>query len=165
RELYGSSVSCSSLLAAKFASCKDLFRKDLRGHFGCVNAIEFSNKGGELVVSGGDDRRVLVWDIERSLTNTKLSPAQMKGQHRSNIFCTVFSNDNNLIYSAGNYHITTYYIRMTFGWLQDLVKLEIFCAKNLTCYFSFFFRGETVGVFIHDDPVYCLSIHPEDNVF
>ncbi|XP_032237224.2 DDB1- and CUL4-associated factor 5 isoform X2 [Nematostella vectensis] len=138
RELYGSSVSCSSLLAAKFASCKDLFRKDLRGHFGCVNAIEFSNKGGELVVSGGDDRRVLVWDIERSLTNTKLSPAQMKGQHRSNIFCTVFSNDNNLIYSAGN---------------DDQAM-----RHDLK-------TGETVGVFIHDDPVYCLNIHPEDNVF
>lgn len=30
----------------------------------------------------------------------------------------------------------------------------------------FFFRGETVGMYYHDDPVYGLNVHPEDsNVF
>ena len=34
------------------AGAKSLFRKDLKGHYGCVNAIEFSNNGGEWIVSG-----------------------------------------------------------------------------------------------------------------
>ena len=29
-----------------------VFGKDLRGHFGCVNAIEFSNYGGKWIASG-----------------------------------------------------------------------------------------------------------------
>jgi len=29
-----------------------LFKRDLVGHFGCVNAIEFSNMGGRWIASG-----------------------------------------------------------------------------------------------------------------
>jgi hypothetical protein len=31
---------------------KNLYSRDLRGHFGCVNAIEFSPCGGEYIASG-----------------------------------------------------------------------------------------------------------------
>ena len=35
-----------------FSSASKFFKSDLKGHYGCVNAIEFSNKGGELIISG-----------------------------------------------------------------------------------------------------------------
>lgn len=38
----------------RFSECKGLYRKDLYGHFGCVNAIEFS-KDGQWFVSGKFD--------------------------------------------------------------------------------------------------------------
>ncbi len=46
------------LLRDRLAGAKNLFRKDLKGHFGCVNAIEFSHGGGETIASGksGDMR-------------------------------------------------------------------------------------------------------------
>ena len=31
---------------------RNLYTKDLKGHFGCVNAIEFSPNGGEFIASG-----------------------------------------------------------------------------------------------------------------
>ena len=40
------------LLRDRLAAARNLFRKDLKGHFGCVNAIEFSHQGGELIASG-----------------------------------------------------------------------------------------------------------------
>ena len=33
----------------RFEKCKSLYRKDLFGHFGCVNAVEFSSDGQWLV--------------------------------------------------------------------------------------------------------------------
>lgn len=31
---------------------RNLYRREFKAHFGCVNAIEFSHKGGELMASG-----------------------------------------------------------------------------------------------------------------
>lgn len=42
---------CKRLVNARFESSENLFRKDLLSHYGCVNAIEFSNQG-DLLVSG-----------------------------------------------------------------------------------------------------------------
>lgn len=42
---------CKRLVNARFNTSEDLFRKDLLSHYGCVNAIEFSNQG-DLLVSG-----------------------------------------------------------------------------------------------------------------
>jgi hypothetical protein len=39
------------LLRERLYSARNLYRKDLLAHYGCVNAIEFSNKG-ELLASG-----------------------------------------------------------------------------------------------------------------
>lgn len=41
----------SQLFNNRLNAAKNLFRRDLVCHFGCVNAIEFSNNG-ELLVSG-----------------------------------------------------------------------------------------------------------------
>lgn len=48
----GHSSPLKAYMSGRFESCHDLYKVDLRGHYGCVNAIEFSNKGGEFVVSG-----------------------------------------------------------------------------------------------------------------
>lgn len=39
------------LFKERFARARNLYRKDLFAHYGCVNAIEFSDEG-ELLVSG-----------------------------------------------------------------------------------------------------------------
>lgn len=54
-------------------------------------------------LSGGDDRRVLLWNLDKTLYR-KEEPIVMKGQHRSNIFCTVFDGDNRHLFSAGKMH-------------------------------------------------------------
>lgn len=38
------------------------YYKDLLGHYGCVNTVEFSNDGN-FMISGGDDKRVLIWRV------------------------------------------------------------------------------------------------------
>ena len=46
------------LLRERLYSARNLYRKDLRAHYGCVNAIEFSNKG-ELLASGENVKRTM----------------------------------------------------------------------------------------------------------
>ena len=41
-----------SFINTRFEKANSLFCKDLKGHFGCVNAIEFSSNGGEWIASG-----------------------------------------------------------------------------------------------------------------
>lgn len=43
-----------NLFRQRFRVAKNLYKTDLRGHFGCVNAIEFSH-GGTFLASG------LIW--------------------------------------------------------------------------------------------------------
>lgn len=45
-------VTSRRILRDRVSNTKNLFFKDLKEHFGCVNAIEFSNQGGELIASG-----------------------------------------------------------------------------------------------------------------
>ncbi|XP_043929922.1 DDB1- and CUL4-associated factor 5 [Protopterus annectens] len=126
------------LQRTRLENSKNLYKTDLYGHFGCVNAIEFSNRGGELLVSGGDDRRVLLWHIEKSIHN-RAKPLQLKGQHQSNIFCLAFDSENTRIFSGGNDEQVI---------LHDLES------------------GHTVDVFPHEEAVYGLSVNPvNDNVF
>lgn len=40
-----------NLFRERFRIAKNLYKTDLRGHFGCVNAIEFSH-GGQYLASG-----------------------------------------------------------------------------------------------------------------
>lgn len=79
-----------------------LYYQNLCAHYGCVNALEFSRNAGRYLASGGDDKRVLLWDLGRATQQPTYRPIQMKATHLSNIFCYAFDqNDDNLI-SSGN---------------------------------------------------------------
>lgn len=50
---------------------------------------------------GGDDRRVLLWNVEKAVCGVG-KPVVMKTQHNSNIFCLSFDRCKSKIFSAGN---------------------------------------------------------------
>ncbi|XP_076635534.1 uncharacterized protein LOC143348805 isoform X2 [Colletes latitarsis] len=128
---------CKRLVNARFDTSENLFRKDLLSHYGCVNAIEFSNQG-DLLVSGGDDKRVLLWKVEQAIQDVG-RPMVMKAQHISNIFCLAYDNSKTKIFSAGN-------------------DGQVIVHDLRT--------GDVVNFFLHGKPVYGLSVHPHnDNVF
>lgn len=111
---------------------RNLYRRDLVAHYGCVNAIEFSDEGELLVsgeffagfffgwyqssfpagnntfehticgFSGGDDRRVLLWQMSDAMMSASSKPCVMQKQHQSNIFCLAVTGDNTKILSGGN---------------------------------------------------------------
>uniref|UniRef100_UPI00398E8C4A DDB1- and CUL4-associated factor 5 n=1 Tax=Pristiophorus japonicus TaxID=55135 RepID=UPI00398E8C4A len=138
RALSGDRFLKEAFQRQRLSGCGNLFKKDLLGHFGCVNAIEFSGGAGELLVSGGDDRRVLLWHIDKSI-HSKAKPTQLKGEHLSNIFCLAFDSTNTHLFSGGNDEQVI---------VHDVESTEI------------------VNVFPHDDAVYGLSVSPvNDNVF
>ncbi|XP_067895607.1 DDB1- and CUL4-associated factor 5 isoform X2 [Heterodontus francisci] len=138
RALSGDRFLKEAFQRQRLSGCRNLFRKDLLGHFGCVNAIEFSGGAGELLVSGGDDRRVLLWHIDKAI-HSKAKPTQLKGEHLSNIFCLAFDSTNTHLFSGGNDEQVI---------VHDVASTEI------------------VSVFPHDDAVYGLSVSPvNDNVF
>ncbi|XP_017891956.1 DDB1- and CUL4-associated factor 5 isoform X2 [Ceratina calcarata] len=137
RQIDGKVDQCKRLVNARFEYSENLFRKDLLSHYGCVNAIEFSNQG-DLLVSGGDDRRVLLWRVEQAIQDFG-KPVEMKAQHISNIFCLGYDNSKTKIFSAGN---------------DDQVIVHDLRTADV------------VNFFLHEKPVYGLSVHPHnDNVF
>ncbi|XP_066959054.1 DDB1- and CUL4-associated factor 5-like isoform X2 [Macrobrachium rosenbergii] len=130
-------ISSSVFLSRRLDSSRDLYHKDLYAHYGCVNAIEFSAEG-DLLVSGGDDRRVLLWNIDGVLSENR-QPHAMKGEHNSNIFCLSFDSCNSKIFSAGNDEQVI---------VHDLKT------------------GDLVDVFLHREAVYGVSVNPTlDSVF
>uniref|UniRef100_A0AAQ4RAB1 Ddb1 and cul4 associated factor 5 n=1 Tax=Gasterosteus aculeatus aculeatus TaxID=481459 RepID=A0AAQ4RAB1_GASAC len=138
RELTGQPLLKEEFQRRRMAGCTSLYKKDMLGHFGCVNAIEFSNNGGEWLVSGGDDRRVLLWNMEQAI-HARSKPLKLKGEHLSNIFCLAFDSTNKKVFSGGNDEQVI---------LHDVE------------------RRETLNVFLHIDAVYSLSVSPvNDNVF
>ncbi|XP_077477971.1 alpha-actinin-1 isoform X5 [Stigmatopora argus] len=138
RGLTGQPLMKDEFQRRRLSGCTNLYKKDLLGHFGCVNAIEFSNNGGDWLVSGGDDRRVLLWHMEEAL-HSRAKPVKLKGEHLSNIFCLAFDSSNKKVFSGGNDEQVI---------LHDVE------------------RRETLNVFLHIDAVYSLSVSPvNDNVF
>ena len=68
----------------------ELYSKDLKAHFGCVNALAFS-KNGKFLASGGDDRRILIWNMAKTLCDSKNRNKTLDGRHESNVFCIDFN--------------------------------------------------------------------------
>nr|CAD7451853.1 unnamed protein product [Timema tahoe] len=88
--------------------------------------------------SCGDDRRVLIWDVEQAITGAG-QPHAMNTQHISNIFCLGFDSTRKKVFSAGN---------------DDQV-----IAHDIE-------TGEAFDFFLHEQPVYGISMDPlNDNVF
>ena len=121
-----------SAVRSRLNSCSSLYWKDLLGHYGCVNALEFDPSGGWLA-SGGDDRRVLVWNVAKSIDADVTEATPMQGEHDSNIFCLNFDLDTKVVFSGGN---------------DERVLLhDLSTAKFLNQY-------------LHDEPVFGISCHP-----
>lgn len=119
----------------KFA--QNLYNKNFLAHYGCVNAIEFLN-GGQFLASGGDDRRVLLWNVHEALQGVG-SPHAMRAQHVSNIFCLGYDSKNTKLFSAGN---------------DDQVIVHDLKT------------GDPVDFFLYEQPIYGLSVDPcNDDVF
>ncbi|XP_062502276.1 DDB1- and CUL4-associated factor 5-like isoform X2 [Corticium candelabrum] len=127
-----------ALVSSTMSQRRRLDGVSLTGHFGCVNAVNFSNNGGQLILSGGDDRRVLVWRTEEAVSQC-CRPIALKTEHASNIFSTLFDNSNEHVYSAGN----------------D----EVVLRHNLE-------RLVAIDIFPHRQPVYGVSVDPDhDGIF
>ncbi|KAK6621650.1 hypothetical protein RUM44_001457 [Polyplax serrata] len=144
RSINGYRDDSKNFTSKLFDTAKDLYKKDLTAHFGCVNAIEFSGDGN-LLFSGGDDRRVLMWNTNDAMIyyNGKLGqgakPAVMKGRHYSNVFCLAVDDGNKRVFSGSN---------------DDQVIVHDYTT------------GSPVDIFLHDSPVFSLSLHPDNgNIF
>ncbi|ALC46585.1 CG42233 [Drosophila busckii] len=120
-----------SIFRQRLHAAENLYHRNLDGHFGCVNALEFSH-GGQFLASGGDDKRVLLWHVDQMLANVgEVEPIAMYGEHASNIFCLGFDTTNSYVFSGGN---------------DDLViQHDLPTGKNL-------------NYLPHDGPVYGLSV-------
>lgn len=73
--------------------------KKLYGHNGCVNAVEF-NSTGDLLVSGSDDRKVILWDWEKNSKRFSYPSG-----HQDNVFQTKivpFTDDQKIVTSAAD---------------------------------------------------------------
>jgi len=66
-------------LVARLGLCREL-----EGHTGCVNCIQWS-PGGRLLASGSDDKTVIVWD---GLAGTRIT--KLETPHEGNIFSVVW---------------------------------------------------------------------------
>ncbi|CAJ0962065.1 unnamed protein product, partial [Mesorhabditis belari] len=81
---------------------KPFFQRDIKGHYGCVNSVEFSHNQ-DFLASGGDDQRVLLWSVSDMLADANPKPiAEMDAKHLTNIFAYSFSNDDKSLFSGGN---------------------------------------------------------------
>jgi len=108
--LRGRETEASSLAAAFARQChvtsgmvKRLgLKKELYGHNGCVNCLEW-NYEGNLLASGSDDLSVIIWD---PLKCRKL--VKIRTGHGGNIFSVKFmpeSNDSIVVTGAADYRI------------------------------------------------------------
>ncbi|XP_076318267.1 DDB1- and CUL4-associated factor 5-like [Tachypleus tridentatus] len=135
RQFNGSHVTAAvPVLRQRFATASNLYTRDLFAHYGCVNAIEFSHDG-EWLASGGDDRRVLLWNVERTMTG-KNKPEAMKAEHNSNIFCLCFDIKHTKLFSAGNDEQVVVHDPHT---------------------------GTALDIFSHEDAVYGISVEPTND--
>lgn len=58
------------ILRRELSSAENLYRREFKAHYGCVNAIEFCHRGGEFMASGTLDFSVL--DIQVSVSDGAL---------------------------------------------------------------------------------------------
>jgi len=61
--------------------------------------IVFLDNGASFT-AGGDDRRVLLWHMDKAIHGQSM-PVKLKGEHLSNIFCLAFDSTNKKVFSGG----------------------------------------------------------------
>ncbi|GFR72219.1 WD and tetratricopeptide repeats protein 1 [Elysia marginata] len=79
--------------------------KELEGHGGCVNCLEW-NSSGSLLASGSDDLHVMLWNPLKHKTI-----ARIRTGHQGNIFSVKFlphSNDSLLVTGAADHRISVH---------------------------------------------------------
>lgn len=92
-------ISHSAIYRTFSTNFNSKHRKILKRHYGCVNAVTF-DRPGNLLATGGDDMRVLIWKFE-DFESTWEPVHTLKG-HVSNIFCIQFDSQSKHVYSCGN---------------------------------------------------------------
>jgi WD40 repeat protein len=97
------------IIDQKFRGIKDrpnngLYSMELRAHFGCVNALVFAQNQskGVLLASGGDDQRILIWNVSKAISEPLKASKTMQATHESNVFCLDFDCNTEKIVSGGN---------------------------------------------------------------
>ncbi|CAF4883482.1 unnamed protein product [Rotaria sp. Silwood1] len=136
----------SKYLQHRFDLYNKLYYQDGHAHSGCVNALDFSSDG-IFLASGGDDKRVVIWNMAETLFNeSNRSPTLLKATHLSNIFSIKFDNQNRRIISAGNDEQIL---------VHDIEKQ--YQGLNID------HADELVDVFLESSPVNSLSVQPQHN--
>ncbi|XP_034253371.1 WD and tetratricopeptide repeats protein 1-like [Thrips palmi] len=83
--------------------------KELEGHTGCVNCLEW-NSTGEILASASDDVRIIIWDPFRHKLLDTIST-----NHHGNIFSVKFmpkTNDSLMVSGAADYMINLHDIKL-----------------------------------------------------
>ncbi|GAO48236.1 hypothetical protein G7K_2416-t1 [Saitoella complicata NRRL Y-17804] len=79
---------------------------ELEGHFGCVNALTWSSDG-ELLASGSDDTRIVIWDATNNFAQKKV----IQTGHTQNIFSVKFmphTGNRTLVSCAGDSEVRVF---------------------------------------------------------
>ena len=110
-----------------------MHNRDLAGHSAVVRSIEFSNDGS-LLVSGGNDDRVLIWNIDQVFDMTRAqTPTSLKVPKMNlALFSLAFSPDNSRIIIGGGNHV---FIHDT----NTLLKLNYSLNSRPTINYVYFF--------------------------
>lgn len=82
--------------------------KKLNGHDGCVNAVEF-NSTGDLLVSGSDDCKVILWDWARNFERFSYPSGHLDNMFQTKIM--PFTNDQKIVTSAADRKVILYNIK------------------------------------------------------
>ncbi|CAG0884379.1 unnamed protein product [Cyprideis torosa] len=81
--------------------------RELQGHEGCVNCLEWSDDGSCLA-TGSDDQGIILWDPFRGIQRKNFYSG-----HRGNIFSVKFlpqSNDSTIISGAADFRVRVHYL-------------------------------------------------------
>ena len=88
--------NCFSARRQQIKSLQMFRSRELTGHFGAIYSMEFSDDG-TFLVSGGDDKTVLVWSLDQG----GWISTEMKAKHENEVMCLAISPDNRRIFSGG----------------------------------------------------------------
>ncbi|OLL24778.1 WD repeat protein iqw1 [Neolecta irregularis DAH-3] len=117
RQLSGSHAKSfkKSLYGSKAWVEKLDIQSELKGHLGCVNALTLVwSKDGDLLASGSDDKRIIIWSTEQEYRKTKV----IHTAHSANIFSVKFmphTSNSTIVSAAGDHQIRVFDVDYTDG--------------------------------------------------